>query len=1046
MDWSKINDTIFEAIACSYAQDNYKNYTWIPTSQSWDGNKDAYFKSAITSLNLYFKGWCEAKFTINPDKSIPKSHMDSTLVSGILDGEVIFILFVTNGRITKDFMQRATAILKPHRIDVKFVEGSNLVKWLKTRQDIIDTYFDCGLIEDDENKANISIIDICFLEKISSSSALISPIRKLYLNQDYFLYLNIYAEEQINIKLISNIDAIKAISQEENEFLLTPGYNSFFIKYRTMKIYNGDFYIFVKNENGAILTQNSYSIIIENSEKNSLVFSAQQRINQELYDMIKLESEQNIIFDIEGPGGTGKSYLLNNLVTDLADNHNEILVLNFSEKKAENATLLCKLILFINFGFLYELSDEAFRHLTQSYPTIYDEMLTELREGTLNQINALNVINKLCNILFNNCVSLIPNKNSMIHRHPVFIIIEDLHKISCDFSILCKNILDEFSTKSFSQKMIISNRPNEYYSKELEQEVMCLQAKRFSLPPLSINDVFSSIQYNFNTSIAKLAKHFTTPVSILHLDLLIQQLKKINILNSPKEKRAIAYSEAYKNTNISNSQFIISKIRSCKYLEILFIIYKIESGIPVDFLISYYKDKFKKSYRYLLNNYFVKQERDLLMPYHDTYIYAFMSIHFSSEYFDNLNEFLLFCLNNRLDETNSELISNMLSILISKDNIERFNYLDTAKIICKKYYVESKYLAAKILALELLPDLDTTPYYRYCYDDLEMLYIFAQSEKYSQTHVDSTKSYNLIIHIGEELSLSQKEMGIIHEIHSELITNYLYTLNLKKFESELKYFEKNIKNKVTKESSEHMINAYLNYLNRYMIYSFFKDNSIEEIDKLYRFALEESKRLNRKDYEAYAYMDYAKILIGKKNKYSMELLERALPIFNSLKECKKREIDCQAGIYFIKSLKNGIHPKLYELQQKALKNNYIHVYARITLIILTLELYYDFSPEIIESKLTDLLIKYTDLNKINRLSIYVNQIYSAIYFKLDEFDLQIKYAKKQLKLADLLCYEYTVIPKQNMRKFESKKIGWYFIDEVYKDELNNVFLFDPKIW
>ncbi len=68
-------------------------------------------------------------------------------------------------------------------------------------------------------------------------------------------------------------------------------------------------------------------------------------------------------------------------------------------------------------------------------------------------------------------------------------------------------------------------------------------------------------------------------------------------------------------------------------------------------------------------------------------------------------------------------------------------------------------------------------------------------------------------------------------------------------------------------------------------------------------------------------------------------------------------------------------------KKEALENKYIHVYARLTLTILSLELVDGEDPEDIEMKLTKLLIDYSDLNNSNRLGLFVNQLFTAIYFK-----------------------------------------------------------------
>lgn len=80
-------------------------------------------------------------------------------------------------------------------------------------------------------------------------------------------------------------------------------------------------------------------------------------------------------------------------------------------------------------------------------------------------------------------------------------------------------------------------------------------------------------------------------------------------------------------------------------------------------------------------------------------------------------------------------------------------------------------------------------------------------------------------------------------------------------------------------------------------------------------------------------------------------------------------------------MSNISYDRLYNLQKEALENKYIHVYARLTLTILSLELVDGEDPEDIEMKLTKLLIDYSDLNNSNRLGLFVNQLFTAIYLK-----------------------------------------------------------------
>lgn len=1040
IDWSKINDTIFEEIACAYANDVYDKYTWIPTGKSWDGNKDAFFSDKIKSINYLYKGWCEAKYTQNPQSSIPKSHMDSTLVSGILDGKVIFILFITNGKITTDFIQRATAILKPHKIDIRFVEGTVLTNWINNNDRIRDKYFGNIIWYESSPSLELEVKDVCIFNAIMSAPSLITPILKLKVDKEYFFYINLYSNQQKAVNIELNSNALKKIPSLHEEYELSPGYNSFLIRYLAKYPFNGKVQISIFIDGELVLCQEILDLLIEEDELIPIVYTQQQTTLLELHNCINGTFTDNMLLHIYGSGGNGKSFLVQQLMENISSNYNQILLIKFSEKEAENACSLCKIILFVNFGFLYDLSEDAFLTLLRDYTNFSTDIFVELREGTKDQITALNIIKKIITLLQTNSYSLFPNVNNMVRRNTSFIILDDIQKVHNNHSFLCKEIISEFVEKSFSQILIACNRPNEFYDTELEQIIKEKRVGKWELTGISVPDIHSSICNNFNQEIAKLIKLFPSPVSVLHLELLIKNLNKRNIIRASKEKKGAIFSEAYNETNTLNHQFAVNKIRRCRYLNILYIVYKIESGVPVILLQKFYNDQYFIASKSFAQESLIKEENTALLPFHDVYLYAFQQIDFSDNYMEELNQFLQFCINEEIN--NPVLLSNMLSILIEKSNALRVKYLEQARQICADYYSKSEYIAAKNLALTLLPDLVTTSYSAYTFKDLELLYIFAQSEKYSKTHVGSTKYLQLIADIGEVIPLSSIEKGVVQEAHSELITNYLYSIDYSNFEAELKYFENNLKGKTEINSSEHKVNAYLNFLNRKILYTFFLGLPI--LEEAYKEANSESVRLMRDDYQAYSDMDYAKILLYFDKEKALNLLKTSLPVFEKYAKCEKRKIDCRAEIVFIKYLLyDNSYDELYTLQKNAYDNKFMHVYARITLILLTLELIDSEEINNIEARLAKLLIEYNDLNGINRLGLFTNQLFTAIYYKEGDYQKQCIYAKKQQIIAEKLSKEYLEVPIHNQSRLESNKIIWKYKSEQAD---NNSLWLDPKIW
>ncbi len=1039
MDWSLIDDSKFEELACAYAKDNYSLYKWIPTGKSWDGNTDAEFRDKIDGINHYYKGWCEAKYTSNPDSSIPKSHMDSTLVSGILDGEVVFILFVTNGRITNSFVQRATAILRPHKIEIKFVDGFVLTGWLKANPDIQSLFFGAPSVNEFEYFCKMEIADCCVLNAALSSPALISGVKKLHVQTEYFLYLNILSTERTSYYLELLTDTIKLLPNSVYEDVAMPGYNSVLVKFIAKHPYKGTVSIRVQTEASEFIFDDALSLSIDECEYVRVVYEEQQRYIQEMYSTLTVNIYKNAIIGIAGYEGSGKTYLLNQLLQSLMGEDTEILQLAFSDKESENASSLCKLILFINFGFLYDLSEQAFKTLIKDQSGLLFEMFLQLREGTSNQITALNIIDTVSNAMEEKNMALFPNHSPMFRHNISYIVLDDFQKVTKRHKSLCQYIFTEFTSRNYSQIMIVAYRSKEFHSSGMEGMLQRLCSRRWELSGISNSDVYNSLKICFNQNIAKLAQLFAPPISVLHLELLLKKLKHVNILHAARERRAVIYSKAYQETNVNDTALAKNKILHCQYKDILYVVYKIESGVPAQLLQEFFSSKFDRVCHLFSTDTLFKEENTLLKPYHDIYLNAFKGTTFSSKYMDTLNSFLQFCIKENI---NSPILkSNILAILIDPSNKLHTHYRPQAKEICQDYYAKSQYIAAQNLAIALLPDIDHTPQTAYHYDDLELLYIYAQSIKYAKTHAGSSKYLKKICSIAAIMSLSPHEMGVVHEAHSELITNELYSLDFASVEKELSYAKEHL-NHVTKESPWHTVNAYLNFINRTMLYKFFADRP--NLQEAYQNAVNESNRLERDDYEAYAKMDYAKIIFYEEPIRAISMLEEALPVFEKHPKCEKRRIDCLFEISFIQYLiKKGTYEELYNLQSLAQSNSFAHVHARITISLLTTELVEGGSPEEIEFRLNKLIVEYSDIQNTNRLNFFVNQLLAAIGHKQGDSQKKRKYLDHQLKLKETFPYSYISIVEHNLCTKESTPFAWAAGGLIQKAE---TYLLDPRIW
>jgi len=162
IEWSKINSSEFEEIAYYYISSRYPDVNWVSTKKTRDGNKDGE-EQYTAPLNSTIKYWYEAKYSKNASQSIPKSHLDSTLVSCSLDGKVVLIAFITNAYISDDYRRRADIFSKQRdNLKIIYINGVEIEDWLYENPDIELKYFYKNTAEQQNFKDYI--INACVLQ------------------------------------------------------------------------------------------------------------------------------------------------------------------------------------------------------------------------------------------------------------------------------------------------------------------------------------------------------------------------------------------------------------------------------------------------------------------------------------------------------------------------------------------------------------------------------------------------------------------------------------------------------------------------------------------------------------------------------------------------------------------------------------------------------------------------------------------------------------------------------------------------------------------
>lgn len=1042
MNWERIGSYKFEQISLLYAKSIDKNCNWKPTKRSWDGNRDGECIINLGAINTLLKGWYESKYTINTNKSIPHTHMDSTLVSAVLDGNVKYLLFITNGKIANEFKRRASSLLSPYKVTLSFVEGEHLETWLNKNSDIYHKFF-CEDLENNELVIpELNVDDICFLDRIMDLSIITKPLTHLLVGNEYNMYLGINSNIQGDFTIKFNTSCLIPIphrGQKNCTVAIQSGYNPIYLRCEAKDEFEGTLQIIIEDKyNNSIYCSNYDCLKIRNEHLPVLSYAQQTMVSDEIVDFLKAENTQNTILSVEGREGCGKSYMIKRLLESLLNFNNDCISLQFSEKNGENASALCKLILFLNFGNLYTLSKDAFLQLVESNALPLD-MFIKLLDGVNNQAAALHAIKLFCKLCENEDYAIIPFHNFFLHTSTSYIIIDDIQKLNKEYSALFQSLLKEFCKRNFSQIIIMSYRPQEFKYNSLEYTIKKISAKIWKLQHPSIVDVKETLTREINGFIGVLAELYPQNFTALSLIMLIKHLKAIRIDLLDEISASNAYIESCKTINFQYNSYALRQIENALYPKNLYLIYKIETGVSLAFLDRYWGKSANTIINYFKQENLVKEKDNKIVPFHDAYLYAFEKSKINNP--DYLSEFVKILSHfNNIDSFDDALKSKIISILLTEGDFSISGLKTSAMELCKSLYNNSEFYSAKILAKAILPDIHNVNPYLFDSAMLEILYILAQTVKFTEGHENSNKIFKILVDL---ISLNNVEptsidMGL--DSISEVLNNEMWLLNFSEVDKCMRKLEKL---NFTNCNTTYKENAYLNYLNRKMMYHSFTLPDVCEKD--FEIALTESARLNRADYIAYAKMDRARILYTINPSKSIELLKDAEVTLQQHPKYLRRLLNCRSELTFLETiLFNNSYDRLYNIQKDMLRNGFINSYATITLKIITCELLSGaITSDMATKKLHQLILAVPEFKTNKRIVAIICQLQTLIAFKEKNYKQMEKYTKTQIKNLSRLHENYQVIPKNNLLiKDFNANIVWS-ISPTYTE---NTLLLDPRMW
>lgn len=1057
----------FEDMALEYVSKYYSDYKWKPTARTRDGNRDFH-----TLENELLNIWGEAKYKKDKNTSLTRKDLDPTILSGLINGKVELIIFVTNGNIPEPLIERMYLGAKMKGIKLSFVLEAQLSNWLTLNAERYKHYFDEELnVSTISNEQILEIRKVSFFEPISLDFKPNYKKSNMIVDDTFILNCLIFATQTSEGQLCLEKDSPLSILENEyydnpNKFEIKPGLNIVSFMVKAKREYRNTVNIELKTENNSYfyVTQ---KIIIKRNNQLDIVFYKQLNIMWKIKSLIDNfdYSIGNYFISIYGNSGMGKSYILNKISHNYCLD-NDITLVTFEKNSNSNINylLLCRIVIFIQYGNLfwnYSLANLKKFCLTynvkNSFDTkILDDILNGCFDANLAKATIMELVKKRNSIFI----------NSKKNKHFRILLLDDVQFLDGSQSKFLKILIKQQLHSENNNIFIFSSRKNEFKDTSLEKFISDNISNKFELDKLSSKDIKGTLSATFNLKDKDISETIVRelPSNLLILNEVLSNCKHLFETKSEISNTELLdyYIKLFDNELIFQEKF--KDLKEQYYL--LDIIYFFRKGINRRILYKYpffNNNDLKNDLRKLKENNCIKViGKNIIVPFHDYLIENYKKLRSGKEFNRKTGDFFKYL----LESNTPDFDTNYLLSIICKCGKRFFNYYNkTIQELMLKYINSSQYGTAIVFAELFYNNISKKE--KLTKKDKYYVYLYADC----LVHCDNKYRVAEIL----QKIVKNESMGSFekYEAQISLLNQKFWGMDLKGIIEDSKMYQFDLENmfmnNLTKDMLGRFRKAYEACFNRRMVTLLLQDE-FKLAQKTYRDGLAGLKKfsdlygLNYDAEIATIIMDYARGNMARNPKSSYRIFNIANKTFKKYKDIYVRrylicQIDRIVNANIIGSTPD--YTSFKTIVDKLKDNNYVAEYIKAIMkycackiidysrVNNSLDISKDkcilsqsFSQEIIEMIEECRMENYMVLQ--NREKFLYNNLIAYIYASQKEIELAKKCLSDNLEYVSAAGESYKKPLKHNLKNIETiQYIEWFQFGKKYS---KNIYVLESRFW